>query len=73
MALTPATNPPVAKEPLLPLFQEVLDEGITDAWYIIRQYDKWATARDTAVAMRGRFPDLTIRAAKGGVYARRDS
>ena len=73
MALTPAPNPPTAKEPLLPLFQEVLDDGITDAWYIIRQYDKWATARDTAVAMRPKFPGLTIRAAKGGVYARRDS
>ena len=73
MALNPATVPVDTKAALGPTIQEVIDDGALDVWYIIRAYDLWPTARDSAVKLRKRYPGLDIRAQRGTVYARKVS
>ena len=73
MSLTPATTDPQPRGTLLSLFQEVLDDGAPDAWYIIREYDNHATARDVSSKHSKRFHGLTITADKGVVYARKNT
>jgi len=70
MALEPAEVQPQTRKKKQGMADEIRETGTPGMWYLIAQYDKYATARDGASKLRLRNPDLEFTADKGALYGR---